>query len=62
MTTVHADSPEPVVEKLVLLVLEAGTALSRSDIRHYISQTIDVFVQLGRGPRGRQINRIAIKA
>jgi type IV secretion system protein VirB11 len=61
MTTIHADSPEAAVEQLVLLVLQAGTALSRADIRHYIAQTIDVFVQLGRGPRGRQINRIAIR-
>lgn len=62
MTTIHADTPEAAVEQLVLLVLQAGTALSRSDIRHYIAQTIDVYVQLSRGPRGRQINRVAMRA
>lgn len=61
MTTIHADSPEAAVEQLVLLVLQAGTALSRSDIRHYIAQTIDVFVQLKRGPNGRRIDRVAMR-
>lgn len=58
MTTIHADSPEAAVEQLVLLVLQAGTALSRSDIRHYVSQTIDLFVQLGRSAGRRVIERI----
>jgi type IV secretion system protein VirB11 len=59
MTTIHADTPESAIEQLVLLVLQAGTGLSRTDIRHYIAQTIDVFVQLSRGPRGRCVNRVA---
>lgn len=58
MTTIHADSPESAVEQLVLLVLQAGTGLSRADIRHYITETIGVFVQLGRGPAGRFIERV----
>lgn len=48
ITTIHADSPEGAIEQLVLLVLQAGTALGGSDIRHYVEQTIDVYVQLGR--------------
>jgi len=47
MTTIHADSPEGAIEQLVLL------ALSRADIRHYVSQAIDVFVRLHSGPRSR---------
>ena len=62
MTTIHADSPEGAIEQLVLLTLEAGTALSRDDIRHYIAQTIDIFVQLKRGPNGRFIERVATRA
>ena len=58
MTTIHADTPEAAVEQLVLLVLQAGTGLSRADIRHYVAQTIDVFVQLRRGPTGRCIDRV----
>lgn len=48
MTTVHADSPTSAIEQIALLVLQAGSRLSRDDIAHYIRSTIDVFVQLGR--------------
>ena len=62
MTTIHADTPEAAVEQLVLLVLQAGTGLSRADIRHYVAQTIDLFVQLGGGPRGRRIERVTTRS
>ena len=61
MTTIHADSPEAAVEQLVLLALEAGTALNRDDVRHYVTKTIDVFVQLGRISGVRAIKRIALR-
>lgn len=61
MTTIHADSPEVAVEQLVLVALEAGTALSRADLRHYVSQTIDVFVQLGRAGGKRAIDRVSLR-
>ncbi|MGH6809024.1 MAG: P-type DNA transfer ATPase VirB11, partial [Ensifer adhaerens] len=48
MTTVHADSAERAIEQIVLLALQAGTQLSREDVRHYIKTTVDVFVQLSR--------------
>jgi len=53
MTTIHADSPESAIEQLVLLVLQGGTKLSRADVRHYVTQSIDLFVQLSRS-RGRR--------
>lgn len=62
MTTIHADSPEAAVEQLVLLVLQAGTALSRADVRQYVDQTIDMFVQLGRSGGKRCVERIAMRA
>jgi type IV secretion system protein VirB11 len=62
MTTIHADSPEAAVEQLVLLALEAGTALTRDDVRHYVTQTIDVFVQLGRNGGKRSIKRVALRS
>ena len=62
MTTIHADSPEAAVEQLVLLVLQAGTALSRADVRHYVSETIDMFVQLGRTGGRRCVERVSLKA
>lgn len=61
MTTIHADSPEAAVEQLVLLVLQAGTALSSDDVRHYVNQTIDIFVQLGRDGGRRCVKRIALR-
>ena len=62
MTTIHADSPEAAVEQLVLLALEAGTALSREDVRHYVTKTIDLFVQLGRSDGRRAIKRISLRS
>lgn len=61
MTTIHADSPEAAVEQLVLLVLQAGTNLSRDDVRHYVTTTIDVFVQLGRSCGRRTVERLALR-
>lgn len=58
MTTIHADSPEAAIEQLVLLVLQAGTPLSRSDVRDYVNGTIDVFVQLARIGGRRTIQRV----
>jgi type IV secretion system protein VirB11 len=62
MTTIHADSPETAIEQLVLLALGAGTSLSREDVRHYVTQAIDVFVQLGRKSGQRSIQRITLGA
>lgn len=61
MTTIHADSPEAAIEQLVLLALETGTTLTRDDVRHYVAQTIDLFVQLGRVGGKRSVERIALR-
>jgi type IV secretion system protein VirB11 len=61
MTTIHADSPETAIEQLVLLVLQGGSPLSRADVRHYVSQTIDVFVQLSRTAGRRGVERVVLK-
>jgi type IV secretion system protein VirB11 len=62
MTTVHADSPERAVEQIVLLVLQGGTQLSRDDVRHYVSRTIDVYVQLTRTAGRRRISDVVLRA
>ena len=62
MTTLHADSPEAAVEQLVLLALQSATSLTREDIRYYVTQTVDVFVQLGRSGGARGVERIALRA
>ncbi|MFL6857323.1 MAG: P-type DNA transfer ATPase VirB11 [Allosphingosinicella sp.] len=61
MTTVHADSPERAVEQIVLLVLQGGTQLNREDVRHYVSRTIDVFVQLTRTGGRRRIAEVVLR-
>ena len=61
MTTVHADSPERAVEQIVLLVLQGGTQLTRDDVRHYVSRTIDVFVQLTRSGGRRTVSEVVLR-
>jgi type IV secretion system protein VirB11 len=60
MTTVHADSAERAVEQIVLLVLQGGTRLTRDDVRHYVSRTVDVFVQLSRIGGRRQVAQVVL--
>lgn len=61
MTTVHADSPEGAIEQITLLVLQAGTQLSRSDVHHYVRSTVDVFVQLAREGGRRLVSEVALR-
>jgi type IV secretion system protein VirB11 len=58
MTTVHADSAQRAIEQIVLLVLQAGTQLSREDVRHYVQSTIDVYVQLTREGGRRRVAEV----
>jgi type IV secretion system protein VirB11 len=62
MTTVHADNPERAVEQIVLLVLQGGTQLSREDVRHYVSRTIDVYVQLTRTGGRRRVEEVVLRS
>jgi type IV secretion system protein VirB11 len=61
MTTVHADSAERAIEQIVLLVLQAGTQLGRDDVRHYVSRTVDVFVQLARTAGRRHVAEVVLR-
>lgn len=61
MTTIHADSPRRAIEQLVLLVLQAGTRLSREDVRHYVRESVDVFVQLERREGRRQVAEVMVR-
>lgn len=60
MTTVHADSPSAAIEQIVMLVLQSGTALGREDVRHYVRQSIDLFVQLGRSAGRRTVESVLL--
>jgi type IV secretion system protein VirB11 len=61
MTTVHADSPERAIEQIALLVLQAGTQLSREDVVHYVRSSIDVYVQLTRRGGLRSVAEIVVR-
>jgi type IV secretion system protein VirB11 len=58
MTTVHADTPQRAIEQLSLLVLQAGSKLSRDDVRHYVRESVDVFVQLERRGGKRRVSEV----
>lgn len=60
MTSVHADSAERAIEQIVLLVLQAGTQLSREDVRHYVKNTVDVYVQLARVGGRRSVAEVVL--
>ncbi len=60
MTSVHADSAERAIEQIVLLVLQAGTQLSRDDVRHYVRSTVDVYVQLERSGGQRRVAEVLL--
>lgn len=60
MTTIHADTPERAIEQLALLVLQTGSRLSRDDVRHYVRESIDVFVQLERREGRRRVSQVMV--
>jgi type IV secretion system protein VirB11 len=62
MTTVHADSAERAIEQVVLLALQAGTALTCDDVRHYVASTVDIFVQLDRIAGKRRVAEVVLSA
>lgn len=61
MTTIHADTPQRAIEQLALLVLQVGSRLAREDVRDYIRQSIDVFVQLERHDGLRRVGQVLVR-
>ncbi|MEL6529159.1 MAG: P-type DNA transfer ATPase VirB11 [Pseudomonadota bacterium] len=60
MTTIHADTPQRAIEQLALLVLQAGSKLAREDVRHYVRESVDLFVQLERRDGKRRVSQVLI--
>ena len=60
MTSIHADTPQRAIEQLALLVLQTGSRLSREDVRHYVRESIDVFVQLERREGRRRVAQVMV--
>ena len=62
LTTIHADSPQGAIEQLALIILQSGVQLRREDVVAYVSNVVDVFVQLKRGSGGRYISDLVAKS
>lgn len=61
MSTLHANDTNSAIEQMVLMTLQAGTNLKRDDIRHYVLNTVDIFVQLTRHEGRRTISECRVR-
>lgn len=52
ISTLHADAPAMAIEQLKLMVMQAGLGMSPEEVKNYITQVIDVIIQLKRGENG----------
>ncbi|MDN5788154.1 ATPase, T2SS/T4P/T4SS family [Pseudorhodobacter sp.] len=54
ISTLHAETARLAIDRLAIMVLQAGTPLTFAEVKNYIARSIDVIVQLGRveGRRG----------
>ena len=54
ISTIHAETARLAIDRLGMMVLQAGTPLTFAEVKDYIARSIDVIVQLGRedGKRG----------
>jgi type IV secretion system protein VirB11 len=60
ITTVHADSPRGALDQIAFMTLQAGTALSRTDVADYARSVVDVVVQVGRRGGQRVVTDVAL--
>jgi len=60
LTTIHADSPIRAIDQLALLVLQTGIRMGWEDVVTYVRRSLDLIVQLKRGPMGREIDQIMV--
>ena len=44
-----------------MLVLQGGTKLNRADVRHYVANSIDMFVQLSRTGGRRAVDAVILR-
>ena len=61
ITTIHADSPERAIDQLALLVLQTGMRMGWEDVVTYVRHSLDLVVQLQRGPDGREVASIMVR-
>ena len=54
ITTLHADSPLLAIEQLILMIMQANLGLRREEIKEYVSNIVNVIIQLKRGAKGKR--------
>jgi len=60
VTTIHAETAELAVDRLAIMVLQAGTPLSFPEVQTYIRKSIDMIVQLGRVEGRRGVTEVLV--
>ncbi|WP_424972988.1 ATPase, T2SS/T4P/T4SS family [Dinoroseobacter sp. S76] len=60
VTTIHAETAELAIDRLAIMVLQAGTPLTFAEVQSYIRRSIDVIVQLGRNSGKRGVSEVLI--
>jgi len=61
ISTLHADTPAMAMEQLKLMVMQAGLGMPPAEVKQYISEVIDIVVQLKRTGKVRHISEIYFK-
>lgn len=52
IATLHADNPKLAIEQLCMMVLQSGLSLTRTEIKNYVKQVVEIVLQLKKGPGG----------
>jgi type IV secretion system protein VirB11 len=60
VTTVHADTATKAIDRLALMVMGTGIAMTYADVRRYCAASIDVVVQLGRRDGRRGVEEVMV--
>ena len=60
VTTVHADTAAKAIDRLALMVMGTGIAMTYADVRRYCAASIDVVVQLGRRDGRRGVEEVMV--
>jgi type IV secretion system protein VirB11 len=54
ISTLHADTPNMALEQLKLMVMQAGLGMPPAEIKTYITNVVDIVIQLKRGNSGQR--------
>ena len=60
VSTIHAETAELAIDRLAIVILQAGTPLTFAEGQNYILKSIDVIVQLGRKDGKRGISKFYV--